>query len=309
MENYLWTERYRPRKLEDYVFTDDNQRNQIYSWVKDGNIPHILLSGSAGVGKTTLAKVLFNELDIDGFDILEINASRDNGVDFIRDRIEGFVSTMPFGKFKVVLLDEADYLSQNAQAVLRGLMETYSSTSRFILTCNLPHKIIPPIHSRCQSFHIDKTDLTEFTARMAQILINENITFDLDILDNYVRATYPDLRKCINAVQLNSSEGSLLSTVGNGNKKSDDYKVDAIALFKSGKFRDARKMIASQIRPDEIDEMYRWFYDNLDLWSQTEEGQDQAILIIKKAMVDHTLCADPEINLAAAMIELSQVNV
>lgn len=164
MENYLWTERHRPRKLEDYVFTDDNQRNQIYSWVKEGNIPHILLSGSAGVGKTTLAKVLFNELDIDGFDILEINASRDNGVDFIRDRIEGFVSTMPFGKFKVVLLDEADYLSQNAQAVLRGLMETYSSTSRFILTCNLPHKIIPPIHSRCQSFHIDKTDLTEFTA-------------------------------------------------------------------------------------------------------------------------------------------------
>jgi len=137
-----------------------------------------LFSGAAGTGKTTLAKILINEIGVNQYDILEVNASRNNTVDYIKSTIVTFVSTMPFGDFKVVLLDEADYLSPNAQAVLRGIMETYHETARFILTCNYPHKVIPALHSRCQGFHIDRIDHTEFTARAAEILITEGVEPD-----------------------------------------------------------------------------------------------------------------------------------
>ena len=171
----LWVEKYRPKTVDGYVFRDDHQRKQINTWIKEKSIPHLLFSGSAGIGKTTLAKLLINEIGIEDYDVLEINASRENSVDVIRDKITNFVQMIPFGPFKVVLLDEADYLTLNAQAILRGLMETYASTSRFILTCNYPNKVIPALHSRCQGFHVEKTDQTEYTARVATILVEENI--------------------------------------------------------------------------------------------------------------------------------------
>ncbi|MCX7594193.1 MAG: AAA family ATPase [Fischerella sp.] len=302
----LWTEKYRPNTLDGYVFKDDSQRKQILGWIKSGMIPHLLFSGSAGVGKTTLAKILIKAMDIDQYDLLEINASRENSVDEVRTRITNFVSTMPFGKFKVVLLDEADYLSPNAQAALRGVMEMYHETARFILTCNYPHKIIPALHSRTQGFHIDKIDSTEFTARVAQILIEENVEFDLDTLDSYVKSTYPDLRKCLNLLQMNSQEGKLASpTEGQGVVR--DWKLDAVSMFKRGQIREARQLICSQAGSDEIDSVFRWMYDNLNLWSETEEGQDQAIIIIRNGLVNHTMCADPEINLSATICELTQI--
>ena len=301
----LWVEKYRPKTVDGYVFRDDAQRNQVNTWIKDKTIPHLLFSGNAGIGKTTLAKLLFNELELNDLDILEINASRTNSVDDVRDKIVAFVQMIPFGDFKVVLLDEADYLSPNAQAALRGVMEEYHTTARFILTCNYPNRIIPALHSRCQGFHIAKIDQTEFTARVAEILITEGITPDLDTLDTYVKATYPDLRKCINMVQMNSVDGKLVEP-----QKSDtgdaDYKLEMVELFKKGEISKARKLVCSQARPDEIEDIYKWLYDNIDLFGD-EEKQESAILIIKQGLVDHTLVADPEINLAATLIRLSRM--
>jgi replication factor C small subunit len=266
----------------------------------------LLFSGAAGIGKTTLAKILINALNIDEYDVLEINASRTNSVDDIRDSVVNFVSTMPFGQFKIVLLDEADYLSPNAQAALRGVMEEYSQTARFIMTCNYPHKIIPALHSRCQGFHIEKVDHTEFTARAATVLVTEGVDFDIDTLDSYVKATYPDLRKCLNLLQMNTVDLKLKrpSETATGTA---DYKLAMVDLFKSGKIREARTLLAAQARPEEMDEIFRWMYDNLDMWSKTPEGQDEAILVIRKGLVNHVSCADSEINLSATLVELSQI--
>ena len=303
----LWTEKYRPNDIDGYVFRDDEQKAQVKTWIDGKSIPHLLFSGATGVGKTTLAKILIKQLEIDDFDVLEINASRENSIDTIRDKITGFVQTMPFGDFKVVLLDEADYISPNGQAALRGVMETYHASARFILTCNYPNRVIPALHSRCQGFHIEKVDLTEFTARIATVLVAEGVELDIDTLDTYVRSTYPDLRKCLNLCQMNSTDGKLTNVKGDEGG-SADWRVDAVNLFKAGKIVEARKLMCSTVRPEEMEDVFRWMYDNLELFSTTQEGQDSAIMAIRTGLVNHSFVADPEINLSATMVELSQIN-
>ena len=301
----LWVEKYRPKTMDGYVFRDDHQRKQIATWIKDKSIPHLLLSGVAGIGKTTLAKILIHEIGIEDYDVLDINASRTNSVEDVRDKITNFVQMIPFGPFKVVVLDEADYLSPNAQAALRGVMEEYSQTARFILTCNYPNRIIPAIHSRCQGFHVERTDQTEYTARVATILVEENIEFDLDTLDLYVKVAYPDLRKCIQLVQQNSTEGKLESP-NKGDAGGADWKFDMVDLFKAGKINEARKMLCGKLRAEEMEEVYRWLYDNLDIFGE-ETKQNSAILIIKQGLVDHTICVDSEVNLAATLVKLARL--
>lgn len=307
MLDNLWTEKYRPKTLDGYVFRDDTQKAKIEQWISEGQIPHLLLSGSAGVGKTTLAKILVNALGINDFDIMEINASRETSVEVFRNKIVNFVSTMAMGDYRVVLLDEADYLSQHSQAALRGMLEDYAANARFILTCNYPNKIIPALHSRCQGFHIEKIDLTDFTSRVAQILLTEGVEFELDDLDSFVRASYPDLRKTINNLQQNCQDGKLLLPTKGGDASTSDWRLEMAELFKGGRIRQARQLVCSQASSEEYQDVYRWMYDNIDLWGNSEERQDAAVLVIRKGLINHGLVADPEINLAACMIELSKI--
>jgi DNA polymerase III delta prime subunit len=224
----------------------------------------------------------------------------------MRERINGFVQTMPFGKFKVVLLDEADYLTQAAQAALRNDMEAYADTVRYILTCNYQHKIIPALKSRCHEFHIAKTDMTEFTARAATVLVTENIEFDLDDLDSYIRATYPDLRKCLNQLQVNSSGGKLMKPQAQGSSE-HELLLEATQLFKAGKIMDARQQLMQYIAmyPTRIEDTYKWMYDNLDLWGKTQEKRDASIITIRNGLANLPLVGIPEISLAATLVELT----
>jgi replication factor C small subunit len=306
MKNKLWVEKYRPNTVDGYVFTDDNQKNQVESWIREGSFPHLLMSGDPGTGKTTLAKLLINELGVEEYDVLTINASRENGIDMLREKINGFVQTMPFGKFKVVLLDEADYLTQPSQAALRNDMESYHETVRYILTCNYAHKIIPALKSRCHEFHIAKPDMTEFTARGATVLVTENVDFELDVLDTYVRATYPDLRKCLNQLQVNTVSGALRPPQKQGQSE-NELLITATTLFKSGSIIEARQQLMQYIAlyPTRIEDTYRWMYDNLDLFGASNEKRDANIIVIRNGLANLPLVGIPEISLAATLVELT----
>ena len=249
---------------------------------------------------------MIHELDVSEYDVLEINASRENSVDVVRNKIVNFVQTMPFGSFKVVLLDEADYLTPAGQAALRNDMEAYHMTARFILTCNYQHRIIPALKSRCHEFHITKTDKTEFTARAATVLVSENIEFDLDDLDSYVRATYPDLRKCLNQLQVNSSTGTLLSSQSQTSGE-DELLVEATTLFKAGKILEGRQQLLQYIAlyPTRIEDTYAWMYQNLDLWGKSNEKRDASIIVIRNGLANLSMVGIPEISLAATLVELT----
>lgn len=301
----LWTEKYRPKKIEDYVFRDEKQKNQVLSWIEDGTIPHIILSGTQGIGKTTLAKLIFRELKVPNEDILILNASDDTKVETIRQQVGGFASQMPFGDFRYVLLDEADYLSLNSQAVLRGYLESFASTTRFILTCNYSHKIMAALRSRTQGFDLKELDRGDFDIRIATILANEGVDFDMDTLDTFVKVTYPDLRKCINLLQQNSVDGKL-TLPRTEDTMDSDYKLEMVTLFKAKKINEARKLVCSQARPEEFEDIFRFFYQNIELYGD-EKKQDAAILVIRDGLINHAICADSEINLSATMIELDNI--
>ena len=302
----LWVEKYRPQTLDDVVFNDESQRRLIQDWIDQKTIPQVLFTGAPGIGKTTLARILIKELAVNKSDLLEFNASRDNKIDTVRETITNFVQTMPFGEFKLVFLDEVDYYTKNSQAMLRGLMETYSNDVRFILTCNFDNKLMHAIRSRCQVIHFDKLDMVEFTARAATVLLSENVKFELEELDKYVKATYPDLRKCINTLEFKSI-GNQLQPFSRSDSTDKDYLLGFVELFKQGKTREARKLLCSQVSPEETDDVFTWMYNNLDIWVDTEEQMDDAILAIRDGVYKHAFVAHTELNLSATLALLARI--
>lgn len=308
LDTILWTEKYRPKSINDYVFVDERQRTTFTEWIEKKIFPNLLLSGSPGVGKGSAVSMLLSELSVHPYDVLTINASRENGIDVIRDKITNFVSTIPFGDFKVVFLDEADFLSPNAMAALRNDMESYSSTVRFILCCNLIDKVMPALRSRCTEFHITKLDRTEFTTRVATILLTEEVEFELDILDKHIDATYPDMRKCISEIQVASQSKKLLPPDSNIDREDKDL-ADIADLIKKKKLMDARKKLLAYIDlyPTRVEAIYKWMYDNLDLWGKTDEHKDAAIIIIRNGLAQLPLVGIAEIAVIATIIELTNI--
>lgn len=307
----LWVEKYRPNTTAGYVFKNESVKEQIQSWIENPDnknipFPHLLLSGSPGVGKTTLAKLLLNELGVDKFDILELNGSRENGVDTLREKVMGFCSTFANGEYKVVLIDEGDYLTHSAQAILRNEMERFNESVRFIITCNLPHKIMGALHSRMQSFHFDALDMESYITRIMEILTIENVQFDPEDLDPFINNSYPDLRKCINLLDQHTRAG-VLNPLSEGAATSLNFMGEAVELFKAGRYTDARKLIVSNADINDYEEIYRFLYKNLQLFGDSEEVQSAAIIIIARGLRNHGVSADAEINIAATIVELSQL--
>lgn len=303
----LFVEKYRPTSLDAVIFQDENLKTRFKSFIENGEIPNLLFSGVQGSGKTTLSRVLIKELKIDAADILTINASDENSVEDMRNKIKGFAYSLPIGKFKVVQLEEFDYLSHNAQSVLRSIIEDTSDVTRFIATCNYDNKIMPAIKSRFQQFHFKAPDIESVIIRMGEILISENIEIDLDVLDKYVRAGYPDIRKIINLLQQNSASGKLVAA--SSSSDSTDWKFKLLDVLAASDFRTARKIVCENAAREEYEDVFRFLYENINKIAKfkTMDKQEEAIVVIADYLYRHGICADPEINIAAMFIALGQL--
>lgn len=317
----LWVDDYKPTTLDDYVWQDPVLRQKAEQWLGEKALPNLMFHGSAGTGKTSLAMLLLRLLGIPKGDILFKNASRERKIDDLQDQIINFASTWALNDtgFKYVVLDEADSLSPLAQKFLRGEMEKFSTSCRFIVTCNYPSKIIPALHSRFSSgtFAFHALDKEEYISRVAGVLFTEEVAFEPEDLIAYVEMSYPDLRKGINLVQKQTvitvnADGTTTKVLNPAPAADEqvngkDYLLEMVSLFKAGRFAEARALITAQAQVEEYPEIYRFFYKNLALWGSTEDQQDEALLSIRRGLVNHAMVADPEINLAATLVELTRI--
>lgn len=296
----LWVEKYRPTNLSDYVFQNQQQRTMFESLVTKKEIPNLLLSGVQGTGKTTLSKILCNELDIDPSDRLVINASSESGIDNVREKITNFCSTFPLSKFKIVCLEECDGLSHHAQLALRHVMEEYSDTVRFILTCNYPHKIIPAIQSRTQHIHIEEFDMDALFDRVLQILNNENIQVENpDFLVNHVAKFAPDLRKIINSLQQSSTTGTLEDV---GSSQSVDIEDKWSDAWKNPTLENLLSLVGL-VDNNNYEKFYETMYKNVENLNDPKLINN-AIIVIAEHLYKSSLVSNQEINLAACVIKI-----
>ena len=295
MESHgLWVEKYRPQDLSTYV-GNEHLKSKVERFINDGNVPHLLLYGRAGGGKTTLAKIIVNNLECD---YLYINASDERNIDLVRDKLKTFASSIGFKPMKIVILDEADYLNVNsAQPALRNLMETFSAHCRFILTCNYVEKIIDPIQSRCQSYKIIPPSKKEVALHAKTILEKENISFDLDDLALVVTAGYPDLRRVINELQRMSIDGKL--KIDKDGMLHNEFKLQFLEMIQNNSdIRTIRKLIADSGFSD-YTELFRFLYDEVE--NITSDKMPDVISEISKGAYQDVLVVDKEINFIATV--------
>ena len=304
--NRLWVEKWRPKNLGDFVFHSEQQKKAITNFVANKEIPNLLFSGVQGSGKTTLAKIIIAECQLDDSDVMYLNASDENSVDVIRDKISSFANSYAMGKFKIVLFDEADYMTPASQAALRNLMEECSDNCRFIFTCNYENKIIPAIKSRVQAFAFKSPSPDDVTIRLGQILVEEGIDFVLPDLDRVVTATYPDIRKAINVMQQCSTSGTLESPKA---EDTGDYHFKLLDLIEANDIRGFRKIVCESIPKEEYESIFRFLYENLHKAPsfKNNDAYEQGIVVIASYLHKHSLVADTEINMAALCIELGQI--
>lgn len=300
MSNSLWVEKYRPDTLEGYV-GNEHILEKVKIYIENEDVPHLLLYGVAGTGKTTLAKIITNQIDCD---VMYINASDENSVDAVRDKIRGFASSMGFRKWKVVILDEADYLTPNAQAALRNLMETFSKSTRFILTCNYVEKVIDPIQSRCQTFAITPPSKKEVAKRLHQILTEEGVGFQTEDLAILVNSGYPDIRRVLNAAQRQVVKGEL--KIDTTSTVQANYIDNLVKVLQKGgdikqQFTEIRQIIADS-KVKDFTPLYRGLYDEVDTYASGKVGQ--TILNIADGQYKDSMVVDKEINVMAMILNI-----
>ena len=298
-EHTLFVEKYRPVSLENYI-GNQHLKTKVSKYINTGDIPHLLLHGKAGTGKTTLAKLLVSNIDCDQ---MYINASDTNSVDTVRNQIKVFASSVGFKDLKVIILDECDFLTPNAQAALRNLMETFSRHCRFILTCNYVERIIDPIQSRCQSYQIIPPSKKEVAIHTSNILNTEGITYDNNDIVAMVNSGYPDIRRIINAVQRNIVDNNLV--VDTESMVQNDYKLQVLEILqtqdKKLAFKNLRQLLAdSQIR--DYADLFRLLYDEIDSYGKGHIAE--VILTIAKYELSDAQVVDKEINAMAMLIEI-----
>jgi len=295
----LWVEKYRPTKLDNYI-GNDHLKSKVSVYLESGDIPHLLLFGKAGTGKTTLAKLLVNNIDCD---YLYINASDENSVDVVREKVKNFASTLGFNDMKIIILDECDYITPNAQAALRNLMETFSKHCRFILTCNYVERIIDPIQSRCQSFQIIPPDRKQVAQHLANILTNENIEYDIKDIVTIVNSGYPDIRRVINGSQRQVVNSKLV--IDENTITQSDYKTKVLDIIqtqdKKNAFQNIRQLLADS-KVTDFSDLFRLMFDTVDDWGKGHIAE--CILILSKYQQSDAVVVDKEINVMAMFVEI-----
>jgi len=299
MSHSLWVEKYRPTDLSTYV-GNEHLKEKVKVYLESEDVPHLLLFGKAGTGKTTLAKIVVNNIDCD---YMYINASDENKVDDVRNKIKTFASSVGFKSLKVIILDECDYLTPNAQAALRNLMETFSKHCRFILTCNYVERIIDPIQSRCQSYKVVPPSKKEVAQQMVNILNEENCTFELDDIALIVNAGYPDIRRVINSSQRQIVDGKL--KIDTTSVIQNNYKLQLLEMLSSNaKLNDIRKLIADNSISD-YSEIYRLLYDEVDNYGKGKQAE--CIMNIAEAQFQDVNVVDKEINFMSLIIRIMRI--
>ena len=299
----LWVEKYRPSKLDDYV-GNEHLKSKVSGYIESEDVPHLLFFGKAGTGKTTLAKLIVNAIECD---TMMINASDENNVETVRNKVKNFASSMGFKKYKIIILDEFDYMTPNAQAILRNLMETFSRHCRFILTCNYIEKIIEPIQSRCQTFQITPPTKKDVAIQMSKILKSESVEFDPKDLVPIIDSSYPDIRKIINTCQLNSLKGRLQVDVQN--LLDNDYKLKVLEVLKSNddkrnKYMKIRQTILDSKATD-FSDLYTLLYEKVDDYAG--ENTANVILVLGDGVAKSAVAIDKEIIAAATLIQILNI--